>query len=101
MVKFKFKLSDFKLFLPDSIPGSILSNARFVSETHVQSLHWATEAEFKSQIHLWILALPGEIRRLEFQDHDRTLTDPTAEVHTCEVMKDGFLSWMQSLITSW
>ena len=37
-VKFKFKLSGFKLFLPDSIPGSILSNARFVSETHVQSL---------------------------------------------------------------
>ena len=33
-VKFKFKLSGFKLFLPDSIPGSILSNARFVSETH-------------------------------------------------------------------
>ena len=46
----------------------------------------------KSQIHLWILALPGEIRRLEFQDHDRTLTDPTAEIHTCEVMKDSFLS---------
>ena len=27
--------------------------------------------------------------RLEFQDHDRTTTDLSAEKHACQVMKDG------------